>query len=248
VALPLNQLQGVPQPLVILLELLLEKDPARRLQSPAELLGALPTVTAAMEAGCHLLRTVRVLVSSASDVQKERHLAERVMRLVAAEFNVPVSVSHAQVQRLAEANDGSDPQLGADHGRWMLCPYFWDDQRFGPDTPYPGQVPNPADFDLVTCLLWARLDTALAPALSLPDGSPPSLGAGYELAWAVDHANKARAVPPLRVYRNGSQPTPPLEPKGSATPCFGNGTRCRRFLRDGRSRARKTWPGHATAI
>ena len=36
--LPLEQLEGVPQPVVVLLEVLLEKDPERRFQNPAELL------------------------------------------------------------------------------------------------------------------------------------------------------------------------------------------------------------------
>ena len=44
--LPLEQLKGVPQPLVVLLEKLLEKDPARRFQNPAELLKAMPTLRA----------------------------------------------------------------------------------------------------------------------------------------------------------------------------------------------------------
>ena len=43
--LPLEQLEHVPQPVVVLLEVLLEKDPARRFQSPTELLKAMPTVT-----------------------------------------------------------------------------------------------------------------------------------------------------------------------------------------------------------
>jgi serine/threonine protein kinase len=43
--LPFEQVKGVPQPVVALLEVLLEKDPARRLQSPADLLNALPKVT-----------------------------------------------------------------------------------------------------------------------------------------------------------------------------------------------------------
>jgi len=37
-SLPLEQLQGLPQPVVLLLEVLLEKDPGRRFQNPAELL------------------------------------------------------------------------------------------------------------------------------------------------------------------------------------------------------------------
>jgi serine/threonine protein kinase len=42
--LPLKQLEDVPQPVVVLLEMLLEKDPGRRFQNPAELLKVIPTV------------------------------------------------------------------------------------------------------------------------------------------------------------------------------------------------------------
>jgi hypothetical protein len=48
--LPLEELEGVPQPLVVLLEALLEKDPAQRFQTPNGLLKAMPTVTGAIEA------------------------------------------------------------------------------------------------------------------------------------------------------------------------------------------------------
>ena len=48
--LPLDQLKGVPQPVVVLLEVLLEKDPKQRFQSPADLLNALPKVTGAVKA------------------------------------------------------------------------------------------------------------------------------------------------------------------------------------------------------
>jgi WD40 repeat protein len=214
--LPLEQLQGVPQPVVVLLELLLEKDQARRFQSPTELLQALPAVTAAIEAGGRRLRkTIRVLVSSTGDVQKERHLAERVMRSAAAEFNVPVSASTAQFQRLAEANGEPDPAPEQEYAPWVLCPYFLDDQRRGPGAAYQGWLPNPADFELVICLLWSRLAVLPDPALKLPDGARPGSGTEYELAWAVDRANKNQGIPPVRIYRNGSPPTPPLEPKGA---------------------------------
>ena len=95
--LPVEQLAGLPQPLVVLLEVLLEKDPARRFQSPAELLKVMPMVRDAIKAGSRLMKTIRVLVSSTGDVQKERILADRVIRSVAAEFNVPVSASHFQI-------------------------------------------------------------------------------------------------------------------------------------------------------
>jgi serine/threonine protein kinase len=48
-SLPLDLLEAVPQPLVVLLEVLLEKDPGRRFQNPVELLKAIPMITAAIE-------------------------------------------------------------------------------------------------------------------------------------------------------------------------------------------------------
>jgi serine/threonine protein kinase len=213
--LPLEQLQRVPQPVVALLEILLAKEPARRFQTPTELLEALPTVTAALEAGQRLLKTIRVFVSSTGDVQKERHLAERVMRFVAAEFNVPVRAPNSPFQRLAEAEGGLNPEPDADHGPWVLCPCFLDDQSGGLGAAHQGQIPNPADFELVICLLWSRLGVLPDPTPRLPDGHPPGSGTEYQLAWALDRASKNRGIPPVHVYRNGSPPTPPLEPKGA---------------------------------
>jgi serine/threonine protein kinase len=57
-SLPLERLEGVPQPVVALLEVLLEKDPARRFQSPIELLKAMRTVTGAIEVGDGLTRQI----------------------------------------------------------------------------------------------------------------------------------------------------------------------------------------------
>jgi serine/threonine protein kinase len=48
--LPLEELEDFPQPLVVLLEALLEKDPAQRFQTPNELLKAIPTITGAIHA------------------------------------------------------------------------------------------------------------------------------------------------------------------------------------------------------
>jgi serine/threonine protein kinase/tetratricopeptide (TPR) repeat protein len=47
--LPLQELEDLPQPVVVLLQTLLEKDPARRFQNPTELLKAIPTVTDALD-------------------------------------------------------------------------------------------------------------------------------------------------------------------------------------------------------
>ena len=48
--LPLEQLEDVPQPVVVLLEVLLEKDPTRRFQNPTDLLKAVPVVMRAVKA------------------------------------------------------------------------------------------------------------------------------------------------------------------------------------------------------
>jgi serine/threonine protein kinase/Tfp pilus assembly protein PilF len=50
-ALPLDHLDQVPQPVAVLVKMLLEKDPIRRFQSPAELLKAIPKIVDALKAG-----------------------------------------------------------------------------------------------------------------------------------------------------------------------------------------------------
>ena len=195
--------------------MLLEKDPAHRFQTPAELLKVMPTVRDAIDAGRPIMKTIRVFVSSTGDVQKERNVADRVMRSIAAEFNLPVSDSYSNFQRLAEENGGPENgarKLNGESRALVLCPYFWEYQRLM-DEDYEGAIPNTAEFDLVICILWSRLGSPFAPTLKMPDGSPPGSGTEYEIAWALDHASKNRGVPPLHVYRNCSKPTPPLEPK-----------------------------------
>jgi Protein kinase domain len=54
--LPLEELEGFPQPLVVLLGALLEKDPRRRFQNPGDLLKAIPTITERIEAGRRITR------------------------------------------------------------------------------------------------------------------------------------------------------------------------------------------------
>jgi hypothetical protein len=49
-SLPLERLNDVPQPVVVLLEKLLEKDPAQRFRTPNELLNAIPRITGAIDA------------------------------------------------------------------------------------------------------------------------------------------------------------------------------------------------------
>jgi serine/threonine protein kinase/Flp pilus assembly protein TadD len=81
--LPLEQLRGLPRPVVVLLEVLLDKDPAQRIQSPAELLKAIQLVTAAIDSGRSLtaqdLRAIPSLQLTA--LQKTGKLSERLKAL-----------------------------------------------------------------------------------------------------------------------------------------------------------------------
>ena len=54
--LPRERLKDVPQPVVVLLEKLLEKDPAQRFQTPNDLLKAMPTITGAIDARRRITR------------------------------------------------------------------------------------------------------------------------------------------------------------------------------------------------
>jgi len=65
--LPIEQLEGIPQPIIVLLEVLLEKDPGRRFQNPAELLKAIPTITGVVAARRRIARqSLQKMPSTAS--------------------------------------------------------------------------------------------------------------------------------------------------------------------------------------
>jgi serine/threonine protein kinase len=72
--LPLEQLKRAPQPIVTLLEVLLEKDPARRFQNPAELSNVLPTLAGAIDAGRRITRQNLQKIAPATH---EQELANR---------------------------------------------------------------------------------------------------------------------------------------------------------------------------
>jgi len=64
---PVDKLTHVPEPVIALLEILLEKDPDRRLQTPTELLRVIPKVTEALEAlSGEILKTVAELFKKRS--------------------------------------------------------------------------------------------------------------------------------------------------------------------------------------
>jgi serine/threonine protein kinase len=86
--LPLEQLEDIPQPLVALLEVLLEKDPAQRFQTPTELLKTIPTITDAIDARRKVTR---------QSLQKTSATASRVGTRKASTRSGPRKISVARL-------------------------------------------------------------------------------------------------------------------------------------------------------
>jgi len=165
----------------------------------------MPIVRDAIDTGRRIKKTIRVFVSSTGDVQKERNLANRVIRSIADEFDLSVSDSDSNFQRLTEANvgtanDAAETEPEKD-GELILCPFFWEYQSSRPGRGNYGEIPSTGRFDLVLCILWSRLGYPVAPMLTMPDGGRPESGTEYEIAWALDRASKSGGPPVLRVYR-----------------------------------------------
>jgi WD40 repeat protein len=155
------------------------------------------------------MKIIRVFVSSPGDVKAERSIADRILRATAEEFGIPVSVQYSNLLR--EEQPSLLPGADAKDDELVLCPYFWEYQRFSSDLGYQDQIPNPAQFDLVICILWSRLGTKLHPRFRMPDGSEPRSGTEFELAWAKEQHKTTPGVPALQVYRNRSRPNPPVD-------------------------------------
>ncbi|HYY30401.1 MAG TPA: serine/threonine-protein kinase, partial [Chthoniobacterales bacterium] len=87
-ALPLERLKDVPQPVVVLLEKLLEKDPAQRFRNPVELLKAIPTII-------RVLDTRRKISRQSS--RKTRPAASRVGTRKPSARSGPTKISVARL-------------------------------------------------------------------------------------------------------------------------------------------------------
>src|SRR3984893_13628279 len=76
--LAIEQLEGIPQPVVVLLEKLLQKDPTQRFQTPNELLKPMPTITAAIDARRRITRQRLLKTPSAASRAGTRKPAARL--------------------------------------------------------------------------------------------------------------------------------------------------------------------------
>ncbi|HET9377657.1 MAG TPA: hypothetical protein VFO40_21975, partial [Chthoniobacterales bacterium] len=160
------------------------------------------------------MKRIDILVSSSEDVKKERSVAEQSIRQVAAELDVPVSVSYSDWRRERKQEDDTNrPASDNREDGLLLCPYFQEHQDSKADPEYCEHVLNPGQYDLVINILWTQLGTRSAPMFVLPDGGQPGSATEYEVAWVLDQSKRTPGFPGLHVYRNRASPAAPLEPK-----------------------------------
>src|ERR1700680_490470 len=92
--LPLDLLEAVPQPVVVLLDVLLEKDPGRRFQNTADLPKAIATITGAIDARRRITRQrLQKTPSSASRVETRKPPARPAPKKISV-ARLPVTGSH----------------------------------------------------------------------------------------------------------------------------------------------------------
>jgi WD40 repeat protein len=120
----------------------------------------------------------KIFISSPGDVGRERHLAEQVIRRVAA-----------QVQ-----------------DRVQLQPYFWEYEPMEATRDYQENIPLTSAFDLVICILWKRLGSPLGVKHQRPDGGRWQSGTEFELLTALE-AKQARGAPDIFIFKNDTKPT-----------------------------------------
>ena len=140
---------------------------------------------------------------------------ERSIRTIAAEFDVPVTVTYSNWRKGIKPEDLVPIQgkNGSDEDKSWLCPCFWEYQDSNLDQDYREQIPNTGSYDLVVSILWSKLGTRISSACVMPDGSQPQTANEYEVAWVLDQLKRTPGFPELHIYRNQSTPPAPLQPR-----------------------------------
>jgi peptidoglycan hydrolase CwlO-like protein len=156
------------------------------------------------------MRTIDILVSAASDVQKESAIAEHLIRSLAAEFDLPVSISYSNRLRGAKGDAAVERKDPEDESTPVVRLFFWDCPALErDDLPEPDQT----QYDLVICLLWSRLTSVPIEKCVLPNGSLPWSATNNEIDPILGQSQRTSEVRRLRVYRNRATPDSLLEPK-----------------------------------
>ena len=97
-------------------------------------------------------------------------------------------------------------------------------------TDFQGNIPMPSDYDIVICILWSRLGSALNEKYRRADGTPYASGTEYEFEDATQ-ARQLKGKPELLVYRNRQQPMIPIEPEKERNEKIGQFEALQTFLK-----------------
>jgi hypothetical protein len=155
------------------------------------------------------MKTIDILVSAASDVQKESAIAELLICSLAAEFDLPVS-SYSNRLRGAKEDAAVERKDPEDESTPVVRLFFWDCPALErDDLPEPDQT----QYDLVICLLWSRLTSVPVEKCVLPNGSLPWSATNNEIDAILGQSQRTSEVQRFRVYRNRATPDSLLEPK-----------------------------------
>jgi tetratricopeptide (TPR) repeat protein len=120
------------------------------------------------------VRTIRIFVSSPGDVQLERQKAAEVVERVQGEVS-----AHAK-----------------------LVPYFWEHEPMLATKDFQENIPSPAEFDIVLCILWSRLGSRLHSKHRRDDGTLYRSGTEFEFEEAVRGWRETNGErPDILVYR-----------------------------------------------
>ena len=68
------------------------------------------------------MKIIRVFVSSPGDVQAERTIADRLIRVTAEELGIPISVQYSNLLRNSESGELADSSDEPDAPELILCP------------------------------------------------------------------------------------------------------------------------------
>ena len=157
------------------------------------------------------MRKIDIFLSCAQDVERERIIAERIIRSLGAEFNLPVIISSSNWLRQQPVGDPlvSDKK---EH-ELLLNVSFWEYQDDHFKNGFREHIPNTGQFDLVVCVIGSRLGPRLAPVHVMPDGKEPTSATDYEISWVIDQVKRTPGFPALRIYRNRGISSPAFESK-----------------------------------
>jgi WD40 repeat protein len=122
------------------------------------------------------MKTLRIFISSPSDVRAERVRAYDVVQRLQTKFRAYIKIE----------------------------PILWEHEPMRATSSFQAQIPRPSESDVVICVLWAKIGTRLPQGYKRQDGTVPT-GTEWEFEDAFE-AYKKVGIPDLLVYRKTAVP------------------------------------------